>query len=129
MTALPSYEGAVASFFRPEFFNRIDAVVRFTPLSHDDVLTIARKELAEIASREGLVQSRLTIEPSDRLVEHVAAAGFDARFGARPLQRVLERQIVSPLARWLLDHRELTDRRLRLDLDAADLLQVEITGA
>jgi ATP-dependent Clp protease ATP-binding subunit ClpC len=92
------------------------------------VLAIARKELAEIALREGLVKSRLTIEPSDRLVAHVAAAGFDARFGARPMQRVLERQIVTPLARWLLDHRELTGRRLRLDLDAANRLQVAITG-
>ena len=75
------------------------------------------------------MKNRLTIEPSDRLVEHVAAAGFDARFGARPLQRVLERQIVTPLARWLLDQGELTGRRLRLDLDAANRLQVAIIGA
>jgi ATP-dependent Clp protease ATP-binding subunit ClpC len=117
-TAQPPYEGAVTAFFRPEFYNRIDAVVRFTPLAHDDVLAITRKELAEIASREGLLKRGLTIEATERLVEHLAALGFDARYGARPLQRVLERQVVSPLARWLLDHRDVSRCGVRLDVYA-----------
>ncbi len=119
-SAQPPYEGAVAAFFRPEFYNRIDAVVHFTPLAHDDVVAITRKELAEIALREGLLKRGLTIEASERLVEHIAALGFDARYGARPLQRVLERHVVSPLARWLLDHGDVSHCGVRLDLDAAN---------
>jgi ATP-dependent Clp protease ATP-binding subunit ClpC len=125
-TAQPHYEGAVAAFFRPEFYNRIDAVVRFTPLAHDDILTITRKELAEIATREGLLKSRLTIDPSERLVEHIAALGCDARYGARPLQRVLERHIVSPLSRWLLAHGDVAHCRLCLDLDTENQLRVTV---
>lgn len=117
--AQPPYERAVVAFFRPEFYNRIDAVVRFTPLGRDEMLAIARKELAEIASREGLLKRGLTLEPTERLVEHIAAQGFDPRYGARPLQRVLERQVVSPLARWLLDHPEASHCGVRLDLDLA----------
>lgn len=41
---------------------------------------------------------------TDRLVEHIAAVGFDARYGARPRQRAVEREVVAPLARWLLAH-------------------------
>ncbi|HET6879716.1 MAG TPA: AAA family ATPase [Pirellulales bacterium] len=125
-TAQPHYEGAVASFFRPEFYNRIDAVVRFTPLAHEHVLAITRKELAEIAMREGLSKRGLTIEPGDRLVEHVAALGSDARYGARPLQRVLERHVVSPLSRWLLLHGDVSHCRLCLDLDAENQLQLAV---
>ena len=127
-TAQPPYEGAVVSFFRPEFYNRIDAVVRFTPLVHDDVLAITRKELSEIASREGLLKAGLTIDPSGQLVAQVAALGCDARYGARPLQRVLERQVVSPLARWLLAHGDVSHCRLCLDLDAANELRVAVNN-
>ena len=49
-----SYESEAAKFFRPEFFNRLDAVITFNPLTPADVERITRKELAEIASREGL---------------------------------------------------------------------------
>ncbi|HEV3006350.1 MAG TPA: AAA family ATPase, partial [Pirellulales bacterium] len=126
-SAQPPYEGAVTAFFRPEFYNRIDAVVHFTPLAHDVVLAVTRKELAAIASREGLLKRGLTIEASERLVEHLAALGFDARYGARPLQRVLERHVVSPLARWLLDHRDVSHCGVRLDLDAAKHLYATVS--
>jgi ATP-dependent Clp protease ATP-binding subunit ClpC len=96
----PNYRGAVAEFFRPEFLNRLDAVVAFDPLGPDSVKRIARRELAAVARRDGLAGVRL--EWTDRLVEYLAAIGFDARYGARPLQRAVEREVVAPLARWLL---------------------------
>ena len=126
-SAQPHYEGAVAAFFRPEFYNRIDAVVRFAPLARDDMLAITRKELSEIALREGLLKRALTVEATERLVEHIAALGVDTRYGARPLQRVLERQVVAPLARWLLDHRDASDCGLQLDLDAANHLLTTVS--
>ena len=64
--------------------------------------TITRKELDEIGRREGLRSAGLRLRPTARLVAWLARIGFDARFGARPLQRVLERQVVAPLARYLL---------------------------
>ena len=94
---------AVQDFFRPEFFNRLDAVVSFGPLDADVCRSIVRKELREISGREGLVRAGLRLSASDALVERLVAGGFDPRYGARPLQRTLESSVVTPLAKFLLE--------------------------
>ncbi|MDY3558271.1 AAA family ATPase [Gemmata sp. JC673] len=96
------YQDAAMKFFRPEFFNRMDAVVTFRSLLPASVRAITRRELESIAAREGLVRSGTAVRWSERLVERLAEVGFDPRYGARPLQRAIEREIVAPLARWLL---------------------------
>jgi ATP-dependent Clp protease ATP-binding subunit ClpC len=98
------YREEAMKFFRPEFFNRMDQVVTFQPLNSEAVKAIARRELDAIAKREGLLRNGVTVAWSEALVERVAGIGFDLRYGARPLQRVVEREVVAPLARWLLDN-------------------------
>lgn len=98
------YHDAAARFFRPEFFNRMDAMVTFRSLLPETVQAITRRELDAIGRREGLVRVGISVAWSEALVERLAAIGFDARYGARPLQRAIEREIVAPLAKWLLDH-------------------------
>lgn len=98
----PAYQDVAMKFFRPEFFNRMDAVVTFRPLLPESVRAITRRELDAIARREGLVRGGVSVRWSGALVDHLAAIGFDARYGARPLQRAIEREVVAPLARWLL---------------------------
>jgi ATP-dependent Clp protease ATP-binding subunit ClpC len=115
----PTYEGEAMAFFRPEFFNRLDGVVTFQPLSAEVVRAIARKELGEIAAREGLARLGVRLEWGEAVVEHLAREGFDARYGARPLQRVLEAQVVAPLARFLLSRPEVRDTTVRVDLGPA----------
>jgi ATP-dependent Clp protease ATP-binding subunit ClpC len=100
----PAFEGAVKKFFRPEFFNRLDAVVTFDPLTQDHVRQIALKELQELSEREGLAAAGLKLAWSDTLLEKLIRDGYDHRFGARPLQRALERLVVTPLAKWRLAH-------------------------
>ena len=111
-------------FFRPGFFNRIDAVVTFNPLSTESIHAIARKELAEIAEREGLVKSDIRLAWTDAVVAHLAQAGFDRRYGARPLQRTIERQVVAPLSRFLLANPGLSHATLRLELGVANEIEV-----
>jgi ATP-dependent Clp protease ATP-binding subunit ClpC len=98
----PQYQDVAMKFFRPEFFNRMDAVVTFRPLLPAAVKAITRRELDAIAAREGLARAGVGVRWSEALVDRLAAIGFDARYGARPLQRAIEREIVAPLARWLL---------------------------
>ncbi len=109
------YAKAVQDFFRPEFFNRIDAVVSFSPLDVAVCRSIVRKEIGEIALREGLKRAGLRLRASDALVDRLLASGFDPRYGARPLQRTLETRIVTPLSRFLLEIPGLHDVEIELD--------------
>ena len=82
------------------------------------IRAITSKELGEIAQREGLVAANLRLTWSERLEDHVSARGFDRRYGARPLQRTLERLVVTPLARYLVEHPGARDAEVRMDADA-----------
>jgi ATP-dependent Clp protease ATP-binding subunit ClpC len=124
-----AYEAEIKSFFRPEFFNRIDAVVTFQPLAWETCLAITRKELHAIGRREGLAQRRLRLTATDRLVEHLTRAGFDPRYGARPLQRTLEMEVVARLSRFLVKYAELRDQELQLDAGDDGETKVMMTKA
>lgn len=114
-SAGPQYQDVAMKFFRPEFFNRMDAVVTFRSLLPASVKAITRRELGAIAVREGLVRGGVAVRWSEALVDHLAAVGFDARYGARPLQRAIEREIVAPLARWLLTNDPRNGRVIEAD--------------
>jgi ATP-dependent Clp protease ATP-binding subunit ClpC len=113
----PSYESEVMAAFRPEFYNRIDAVVTFAPIDWDVVARIVRKELDDVAAREGLAKAGLRLSWSEAVVDAVARLGFDVRYGARPLQRALDRAVVAPLARFLLANPDLVGVTILIDLD------------
>ena len=110
----PTYDAEALDFFRPEFYNRIDAVVAFKPLDPATIHAIAVKELREIAQREGFARADIRLTWTDELVRRIAARGFDRRYGARPLQRTLETLIVTPLARHLAQHPGLRDAHVRI---------------
>jgi ATP-dependent Clp protease ATP-binding subunit ClpA len=79
------------------------------------VHAIARKELGEIGHGEGFQRSGLKLIWSERLVAWLAHVGFDSRYGARPLQRVLERQVGAPLAKYLFAHPTLRDTKVQIN--------------
>jgi ATP-dependent Clp protease ATP-binding subunit ClpC len=120
-----AYDDEAMSFFRPEFFNRIDSVVTFDALTPPTVRAIAEKELRDLASREGMTKSNVRLEWTDRLLDRLVAEGFDSRYGARPLQRALETLVVTPLARFLVE-RPVADRAIRLDVDDAGRLAIAV---
>lgn len=109
------YEREVREFFRPEFFNRLNGVVEFHPLDRDTASQIARRELSHLNSREGLVRRGLKLAWTDRVVDEVALRGFDARYGARPLQRTVERLIAGPLAHWIVTQSPAAGSVIRTD--------------
>jgi ATP-dependent Clp protease ATP-binding subunit ClpC len=115
--AQPDYEQEAASFFRPEFFNRMDRVVTFAPLQRETILAITRKELREISSREGFQKAGIELSWTPAVEDRLVKEGFDERYGARPLQRTLEALVVTPLARFLLANSGLRDALLEVDLD------------
>ena len=90
----------VATFFRPEFVNRIDEIVVFEPLTKDDLRTIADIQVRQLARR--LSERKLTLELTDAAYELLSEEGYDPAFGARPLKRLLQRELENPLAMKLL---------------------------
>jgi ATP-dependent Clp protease ATP-binding subunit ClpC len=113
----PSYESEVSKFFRPEFFNRLDAVITFKPLTREEVESITRKELGDMAAREGFAASGIRLDWTERLVAFLAREGYDQRFGARPLQRAIERLVVIAIARWKIANTDVRNAELLIDLD------------
>lgn len=115
--AQPAFERIAMTAFRPEFFNRIDAVVPFGPLDRATIAKLAERELESIARREGLAMAgrRLTWTPD--VLAHLAEAGYDPRYGARPLQRAIEREVIAPLSAALLSPEGRTALRFDLILD------------
>jgi ATP-dependent Clp protease ATP-binding subunit ClpC len=122
---LPSYEREALSFFRPEFFNRIDALVRFRSLTQEMIQSITIKELEEISKREGLKKAKIKLLWTDKAVSHLAQKGFDPRYGARPLQRTIETLVVAPLSKILL--REKMNGK-ELLIDVSDKKQIVFGG-
>lgn len=85
---------------RPEFLNRIDEVIMFQPLMRKDIREIIRIQLNDL--REQLVKSGVTLEFTDYALDYLAENGFDPQFGARPLKRLIQKQIVNQLSKKLL---------------------------
>jgi len=91
----------VKDLFRPEFLNRIDDIIVFHPLDHEDVQKITRLMLDETAAR---IQENMDInlEYTDALVEYIAKEGYDQSYGARPLRRAIQSKIEDELAEAIL---------------------------
>jgi ATP-dependent Clp protease ATP-binding subunit ClpC len=113
----PDYDGEVLRFFRPEFYNRLDGVVAFAPLQPETIRKIAAKELADLTRREGFAKAELTLTWDDAVIALVAQAGFDRRYGARPLQRALEELVVTPLARHIAQNPGTRRASVQLTVD------------
>ena len=88
---------AAQSFFRPEFFNRIDEVIAFRNLDTEDVKQIVQIQLEQVLSRDGIKRRKVFVAIDDQAVQVAVDAGFDAQLGARAVRRMLEREIMQPL--------------------------------
>ncbi len=85
---------------RPEFLNRIDETIMFTPLNEDEIEQIVRLQIGSVAKL--LKENGVTLEASDSAVKFIAKAGFDPEFGARPIKRAIQRLLLNDLSKQLL---------------------------
>ena len=90
----------VERHFRPEFLNRLDEMIVFNPLTHDDLQKIVHLQLDEVQKR--LAEHQVQLELSERAIDFLIKRGFHEDYGARPLRRAIERFIEDPLAEHLL---------------------------
>jgi ATP-dependent Clp protease ATP-binding subunit ClpB len=95
--------GEPIEYFKPEFINRIDEIVRFHPLSEADLERIVSIQLQGLRAR--LAERRLTLDVTPAAEKMLAQVGYSPEFGARPLRRAIQRQVEDPLALALLEGR------------------------
>ena len=121
-----SYEDkALKKFFSPEFRNRLDGVITFAKLSKEIMLKIVGKFLVEL--KEQVKDKNVKISITDETLDYLVDKGFDPKMGARPLQRVIDKEIKMPLARELLFGKLKDGGNLTIDvLDSAIVLRVEV---
>ena len=108
--------GVVRQAFKPEFLNRLDDIVMFTPLSQDDLTHIVGIQLARVGAR--LVDRRIALEVTDAAKMWLAEAGFDPVYGARPLKRLIQTTIEDALARRMLAGELHDGDTVTFDVDA-----------
>ncbi|MBS9783313.1 MAG: ATP-dependent chaperone ClpB [Pasteurella sp.] len=106
--------GVVGQHFRPEFINRIDETVVFHSLGQENIKAIAKIQLQRLINR--MASRGYQIEVSDNALTHIAKAGFDPLFGARPLKRAIQQEFENPLAQYILSGRLLPNELVTLDV-------------
>jgi ATP-dependent Clp protease ATP-binding subunit ClpC len=111
-------EKALKETFRPEFLNRIDEVIIFSPLSLEQMYEIVDLQMDEIRLR--LAEHGLKVELTKKAREWLAKEGFDPSFGARPLKRTLQKYVESPLSVSLLSGDFKDGDKVIVDLNEAD---------
>ena len=112
--------GDPQDFFKPEFINRVDDMIRFRPLAEGDLRHIVEIQLARL--RDRLLDRRITLEVEDEAMSWLAREGFDPAFGARPIKRVIQREIGDRAAILVLEGTVVEGGTLRVEVarDNAD---------
>ena len=108
---------ALRQQFRPEFLNRVDEIVVFHSLSREDLKQIVEIQLERLRAR--LAERHITLELTERSREHLAVTGYDPSYGARPLKRVIQKELETPLGRLLLKGEVKDGQTVVVDADRA----------
>ncbi|MBQ4280151.1 MAG: AAA family ATPase, partial [Rikenellaceae bacterium] len=104
---------------RPEFLNRIDEIVMFTPLNKEDILRIVKMQICGI--RKLLETNNVTLDVTKKAEEWLAQEGYDPMFGARPVKRTLQRYVVNELSKEILSGKINREKPISIDAGAEGL--------
>ncbi len=99
---------------RPEFLNRIDEIIMFRPLSKKQIREVVRIQLSLVAKM--LEKNEILISATDEAIDHLADIGYDPAMGARPVKRVIQRQILNELSRQILEEKIHTGENIIIDV-------------
>ena len=108
---------ALHGHFKPEFLNRVDDIIIFTPLGKEQLVTIIELRLEDV--RRLLVDRKISLELTDAAKDLLFTEGFDPNFGARPLKRAIQKLVQDPLALKILDGEVLHGDHVIVDGDKA----------
>ena len=99
---------------RPEFLNRIDEVIMFEPLSQTDIREILRMQIRDL--QEKLSENGVTLEFTEGFEDYMSTKGYEPQYGARPIKRLMQKELVNLLAKSILDGHVRRDSTIRVDV-------------
>ena len=105
--------GLLKKTVRPEFLNRIDDILLFTPLNKAAIFQIVKLQFEELKKR--IDQQKITMDATDEAIEYLAMKGYQPEFGARPVKRVLQKEVLNTLSKEILAGKITTDSIILLD--------------
>lgn len=106
-------DGLLKVHFRPEFLNRLDDIIIFQSLDKKEIKEIVQLQLDLVANR--LAEQEIKLEFSERLIEYLAETGYDHVFGARPLKRLIQKEILDELASQMIKNKIQAGDKIKLD--------------
>jgi ATP-dependent Clp protease ATP-binding subunit ClpB len=98
---------------RPEFLNRIDEIIMFKPLTRDEILKVVELQLGNV--QKMLMKSDIRFKATKKAVQIIATQGFDPQFGARPIKRVIQRNLLNELSKMILEGTVNKDKEIVVD--------------
>src|SRR5699024_5685780 len=105
--------GLLKKSVRPEFLNRIDDIIMFTPLTQENIKAIVELQLDQLKSR--LTEQQITLDATDEAIAFLAKRGYDPQYGARPVKRTLQKEVLNELSKEILSGKIKTDSVILLD--------------
>ncbi|HBN62773.1 MAG TPA: type VI secretion system ATPase TssH, partial [Porphyromonadaceae bacterium] len=105
---------------RPEFLNRIDEIIMFTPLNEQEIEEIVGLQIKSI--QRMLANNGITLKVTPEALKYLAEEGYDPEFGARPVKRVIHRMVLNQLSKDILGQKVDRDRPIVIDYDGSDIV-------
>ncbi len=105
---------------RPEFLNRIDEVIMFEPLSQTDIREILRMQIRDL--RNKLRENGVTVEFTDGFEDYMSTKGYEPAYGARPIKRLMQKELINLLAKSILDSRVHRDSTILVDVSNGQIV-------
>ncbi len=107
-------------YMKPEFLNRIDDIIMFMPLTKEQIINVVAMQFSSI--KKMLKKNNINIEMTSEAMKHIADTSFDIRYGARPVKRMMQRELINDLSKMILSDKVNKDKTIVVDYDGDDIV-------
>ena len=113
-------EGELRNHFRPEFLNRIDDIIVFKQLTEEQIVNVVKMQFDKV--KDMLKQNGISIEMTDAATRYIAKISYDPQYGARPVKRMMQREMLNELSRMIIADKVNKDKLITVDYDGKSLV-------
>ena len=107
-------------FMKPEFLNRIDDIIMFTPLSKEQIINVVSMQFHSL--KKMLKKNDIDIEMTSEAMKHIAETSYDVRYGARPVKRMMQRELINNLSKMILSDKVNKEKPIVVDYDGEGIV-------